>query len=538
MTPPTNAFFSSLISKKGLPLLIASFVFLLITLATLAYIAWQQNEGQQNLKSIGELQTLSQQIPLATRQASDDVRLQGKVTPLLNQADTVLATLAPTIWAQKFKALPQLSEESLSPVLSDLSDLRAAAEHALNNNYDDPDNYLYPASESLLTHTQSLGEQVQANLNKVKPFYWLALLSGLLFLTSLFFLAFQPLVASSRAFSDMEEQNKGNQDAILRLLDEMGDLADGDLTVSATVSDDMTGAIADSINYTVDSLRDLVENINSTTLQVASAAQESQASSMHLSEASGHQAEQITAVNATLTTMADSIGKVSSDANQSAEVAIQSVALATQGNEAVQKSIAGMNTIREHIQETSKRMKRLGESSQEIGEIVELINDISEQTNILSLNASIQAAMAGESGRGFAVVADEVQRLAERSGNATKQIDTLVKTIQTDTNEAISSMERSTAEVVSGAQLSQDAGTALEQIQSVSQQLATMIQSISAITKQQATAATDTSDSMNVIQEISLQTSTGTTESAASVGRLLDLVNELRTSVSGFKLPS
>ncbi len=538
MTTSSNAFFSSLVSKKGLPFLIAALVFLLITLVSLTYIAWQQSTGQKNLRAIGQLQALSQQIPLTTRQATDDLRLQSKVIPLLDQADTVLATLAPAAWAQKFKALPHLSEDELSPVSADLIDLRSAVKNAFDNPYDDPQNYLYPASESMLQHSQTLADQAHAILSKVKPLYWLALISGLLFLTSLFSLAFQPLGASTRAFGDMEEKNKNNQDAILRLLDEMGDLADGDLTVSATVSDDMTGAIADSINYTVDSLRDLVENINSTTLQVASAAQESQASSMHLSDASNHQAEQITSVNTTLTTMADSIGKVSSDASQSADVAIQSVELAAQGNQAVQKSITGMNTIREYIQETSKRMKRLGESSQEIGEIVELINDIAEQTNILSLNASIQAAMAGESGRGFAVVADEVQRLAERSGNATRQIDTLVKTIQTDTNEAISSMERSTAEVVSGAQLSQDAGTSLEQIQSVSQQLATMIQSISTITKQQATAAADTSDSMNVIQEISLQTSTGTTESAASVGRLLDLVNELRTSVSGFKLPS
>jgi twitching motility protein PilJ len=350
-------------------------------------------------------------------------------------------------------------------------------------------------------------------------------------------LGHRPIKSVKNSMDTMELQNRHNQDAILRLLDEMGDLADGDLTVSATVTEDITGAIADSINYTIDALRNLVENINSTTLQVASAAQETQATAIHLTDASDHQAQQITEVSTAITDMASSIEQVSHNASQSSDVAEQSVNLAVQGNEAVKKSIDGMDTIREQIQETSKRIKRLGESSQQIGDIVELIDDIAEQTNILSLNAAIQAAMAGEAGRGFAVVADEVQRLAERSSNATKQIDALVKTIQSDTNEAISSMERSTTEVVSGAKLSQDAGTALEQIEAVSHQLADLINNISDAARQQAQAAVSTSDSMNVIQEITMQTSTGTNESAASIGRLLELANELRTSVSGFKLP-
>jgi twitching motility protein PilJ len=335
----------------------------------------------------------------------------------------------------------------------------------------------------------------------------------------------------------METQNRHNQDAILRLLDEMGDLADGDLTASATVTEDITGAIADSVNYTIDALRNLVEQINSTTLQVASAAQETQATALHLTDASDHQAQQITEVTSAITQMAASIELVSENASQSSNVAQQSVELALQGNTAVKKAINGMDTIREQIQETSKRIKRLGESSQQIGEIVELINDIAEQTNILSLNAAIQATMAGEAGRGFAVVADEVQRLAERSSNATKQIDALVKTIQSDTSEAVSSMEQSTSEVVSGAKLSQDAGTSLAQIETVSRQLADLINSISDNAKQQAVAAVSTSESMNVIQEITMQTSTGTNESAASIGRLLELTNDLRKSVSGFKLP-
>jgi twitching motility protein PilJ len=350
-------------------------------------------------------------------------------------------------------------------------------------------------------------------------------------------LSYLPVKMAGIALEAMEFQNRHNQDAILQLLDEMGDLADGDLTASATVTEDITGAIADSVNYTIDALRDLVENINTTTLQVASAAQETQATSMHLTDASEHQAQQITEVSTAINEMAGSIEEVSQNAGQSSDVAKQSVQLAAEGNVAVKKAITGMDSIREHIQETSKRIKRLGESSQEIGDIVELINDIAEQTNILSLNAAIQATMAGEAGRGFAVVADEVQRLAERSSKATKQIEAIVRTIQSDTNEAISSMEKSTTGVVLGAKLSQDAGTSLEQIETVSNQLAALIDNISNAAKQQAKAAISTSDSMNVIQEITMQTSTGTNESAASIGRLLELTNDLRKSVSGFKLP-
>ena len=334
-----------------------------------------------------------------------------------------------------------------------------------------------------------------------------------------------------------EETNTANQEAILRLLDEMGDLADGDLTVMATVTEDITGAIADSINYAIDALRSLVSAINETTLQVSSAAQQTQATAMHLAEASDHQAQQITGASTAINEMAVSIEGVSTHASELADEARKSVDMANSGSDAVQKTINGMDSIRETIQETSKRIKRLGESSQEIGDIVELINDIAEQTNILALNAAIQAAMAGDAGRGFAVVADEVQRLAERSADATKQIEALVKGIQSDTKEAVASMEQSTAGVVSGAQLAQDAGQALEQIESVSEHLADLIRNISDSASQQANAASNISDTMNVIQEITTQTSAGTNETAASIGNLAELANELRRSVAGFKLP-
>ena len=334
-----------------------------------------------------------------------------------------------------------------------------------------------------------------------------------------------------------QAQNEQNQNAILRLLDELADLADGDLTTEATVTEDFTGAIADSINYAIDQMRGLVQAIRGTAVRVASAAQESQSTAMQLADASEHQAQEIAGASAAVNEMAVSIDQVSSNAAESTAVAERSVAIAKKGAEVVQNTIRGMDNIREQIQETSKRIKRLGESSQEIGDIVSLINDIADQTNILSLNAAIQASMAGDAGRGFAVVADEVQRLAERSSAATKQIEALVKTIQSDTNEAVISMEHTTAEVVRGARLAQDAGVALEEIENVSMSLAELIQNISNAARQQASSAAHISNTMNVIQEITSQTSSGTNATARSIGNLAEMASELRSSVAGFTLP-
>jgi twitching motility protein PilJ len=334
-----------------------------------------------------------------------------------------------------------------------------------------------------------------------------------------------------------EAENERNQTAILRLLDELADLADGDLTTTATVSEDFTGAIADSINFTIDQLRVLVSRINDTAVRVSSAAQETQGTALHLAEASDHQAQEIAGASAAVNEMAVTIDQVSANAAESAAVAERSVSIANKGAEVVQNTIQGMDNIRDQIQETSKRIKRLGESSQEIGDIVSLINDIADQTNILALNAAIQASMAGDAGRGFAVVADEVQRLAERSSAATKQIEALVKTIQTDTNEAVASMEQTTAEVVRGARLAQDAGVALEEIENVSTTLAELIQNISNAARQQASSAGHISNTMNVIQEITSQTSAGTNATARAIGHLAEMAVDLRDSVQGFKLP-
>jgi twitching motility protein PilJ len=334
----------------------------------------------------------------------------------------------------------------------------------------------------------------------------------------------------------LENDGQANQMAVLNLLDEMGDLADGDLTVRAEVRENITGAIADSINYTIDSLRDLVTGINRASEQVNTATGQAQATSVGLLSAAEKQAVQITETTEAVSNMTRSILQVSSNASQASQVAQRSLQAATQGSLAVQNTIAGMNGIREQIQETSKRIKRLGESSQEIGEIVELISDITEQTNILALNAAIQAASAGEAGRGFTVVAEEVQRLAERSSEATKQIGAIVKTIQTDTNSAVAAMEKSTEGVVEGARLSDAAGKALTEIETVSNSLARLIQSISSATEAQTEVAATVTKNMQQIQEITSQTTEGTKMTAESVGQLTKLSEELRDSVAGFKL--
>ncbi len=346
------------------------------------------------------------------------------------------------------------------------------------------------------------------------------------------------LVFNARRREDVsKKQNERNQQAILRLLDEMGDLADGDLTVTATVTEDVTGAIADSINYAIEALRSLVTTINETSAQVSTSAQETRATAMHLAESSEHQAEQIASATQSIKEMTLAIDQMSNDATESSEIAQRSVEIASKGAVSVHRTIQGMDTIREQIQDTAKRIKRLGESSQEIGDIVELIDDIADQTNILALNAAMQAAMAGEAGRGFAVVADEVQRLAERSGNATKQIEALVKTIQADTNEAVSSMESTTTGVVAGAKMSEDAGEALKEIESVSKSISERISKVAASARVQSGAAEKIDVTMNVIQEITTQTSDGTGQTAASIGNLADLADDLQRSVSGFRLP-
>jgi twitching motility protein PilJ len=330
--------------------------------------------------------------------------------------------------------------------------------------------------------------------------------------------------------------NDANQAAILRLMNELQMVAEGDLTQEATVTEDITGAIADSVNYTVEELRSLVGNVQNTATRVAQTTAQVDSTSTELLAASTEQLREIRETGRSVLDMAARINEVSVQAQESAAVARQSLLAADSGLQAVQNAIGGMNSIRDQIQETSKRIKRLGESSQEIGEITELISDITEQTNVLALNAAIQAASAGEAGRGFSVVAEEVQRLAERSADATKQISALVKAIQTDTQDAVGAMERSTQGVVEGAKLSDNAGAALSEIDRVSRRLSELIEQISSSASREAELANVVADNIQHIFAVTEQTGEGTRSTAQQVRELSRMAEELRQSVSRFKI--
>jgi twitching motility protein PilJ len=398
------------------------------------------------------------------------------------------------------------------------------------------------ASDALDAATSDLAaafnsDQYASRLGPVKLGPTLVSVLGLLTVALLLMLVFALLRGARSRAQQADQQNLRNQAAIRRLLDEMVDLSDGDLTIEATVTEDITGAIADSVNQAVEEMRTLVTTINETSVRVSASAQETRGTALRLEEASDHQRNQIEKASDTVKAMSDAMRQMADESIKSAEIAQQSVDIAAAGGSTVRRTISGMDNIREQIQETSKRIKRLGESSQEIGNIVELIEDIADQTNILALNAAMQAAMAGESGRGFAVVADEVQRLAERSANATKQIDALVKTIQADTNEAVSSMEASTSEVVGGAKLAEDAGEALQRIEQVSQEIASATQTIAGRLQQQSKEAGSINETMSVVQGITSQTSEGTEQTTQSIETLAQMAEQLRQTVARFKLP-
>src|SRR3954454_17912957 len=395
---------------------------------------------------------------------------------------------------------------------------------------------MFNDSETLLGAAESLAGGYEQLVGERRLNFVAMAVVSLLALAVLFLIGKAWIDDSRRRAEQSERQNRLNQDAIMRLLDEIGHLASGDLTVRANVTKHMNGAIADPINYTIDELRRLVAGITRAAEQVSGATHEAQTVSAELLHAAQKQATEIQGTGQAVAHMAQSMNQVSANANDSAKVAETSLSAANKGAQAVQNAIRGMNDIREQIQETSKRIKRLGESSQEIGEIVQLISDITEQTNVLALNAAIQAASAGEAGRGFTVVAEEVQRLAERSAEATKHISAIVRSIQADTQDTVTAMERSTQGVVEGTRVADMAGQALQEIGAVSKQLATLIASISNATTSQAEAAIQVAARMKDILSITNLTADGTKKTAASTQQLATLAQDLKSSVAGFKL--
>jgi twitching motility protein PilJ len=494
-------------------------------------------EFQQHVVAVGRAVnglSVNEDALAAAGGIADDAAFLRTVTDALSGAETELDV----------RALDSGSREiALVPIISYLTDVKVQIERIRNSvaNVSGLDGVY----AQLVASADELGVAFEGGgagngLPKILLTPWLPL--GLIFLAALLVVVLAVINGRASKFEktarEQVEQNERNQQAILRLLDEMGSLADGDLTVSATVTEDITGTIADSFNFAIEELRKLVATVNETAIMVDSAAKQTESTAAHMARAADNQAREINAATESVVSMAASIEEVSGNAERSSDVARHSVEVAHKGGEAVRRTIDGMNTIRETIQETSKRIKRLGESSQEIGNIVELINDIAEQTNILALNASIQASMAGEAGRGFAVVADEVQRLAERSTNATKQIEVLVRTIQADTNEAVVSMERSTTDVVGGALLAENAGAALDEIEQVSNQIASLVQNISNSARQQAASAADVTRRTTRLREISEQTGKATTATAAAISKLSELATQLRKTVAGFTLPN
>lgn len=533
---------------------------LLETAETISSLKLQQGAGAAEISAAGQLVMLTQRIAKSANEfqtmegvSPEAVFLLGKdlnsfkeiSEGLLNGSAEMRLSAArdPQVREQLETLIKQYDDTrtQASAILGNLQGLVSAREAQTSiNNDSEP---LRQQLEQLQTALQGLGGASMLQLALLTIAILTVVLSGIGIsrVQLLDSRARQQEAERHQVDARLQEQeakriNDANQAAILRLMNELQSVAEGDLTQEATVTEDITGAIADSVNYTVEELRALVGSVQNTVTRVAQTTEQVDVTSTELLAASNEQLHEIRETGKSILDMAGRINNVSAQAQESAQVARQSLQAADSGLKAVQNAIGGMNSIRDQIQDTSKRIKRLGESSQEIGEITELISDITEQTNVLALNAAIQAASAGEAGRGFSVVAEEVQRLAERSADATRQIAALVKAIQTDTQDAVAAMERSTQGVVEGARLSDSAGTALSEIDSVSRRLAELIEQISSSTSREANMANGVAENIQHIFAVTEQTGEGTRTTAQQVRELSHMAEELRQSVSRFKI--
>jgi twitching motility protein PilJ len=527
---------------------------------TISSLKLQQNAPSAEISASGQLVMLTQRIGKSANEfltmegvSPEAVFLLGKDLNSFKEIAQGLLDGSPELRLTASKD-PQ-TRERLDALLKLYEQTRGQAGAILGNlqglvSAREAQSAIIADSEPLRLQLQGLQDKLSGDSGLGALALAALILSGLLALASAAGLAYVQLQDSRKRQGVAEAQqlmaqgqeheakrvNDANQAAILRLMNELQSVAEGDLTQEATVTEDITGAIADSVNYTVEELRSLVGNVQNTATRVAQTTAAVEGTSTELLAASTEQLREIRETGQSVLDMAGRINQVSAQAQESATVARQSLVAAESGLAAVQNAIGGMNSIRDQIQDTSKRIKRLGESSQEIGEITELISDITEQTNVLALNAAIQAASAGEAGRGFSVVAEEVQRLAERSGDATKQIAALVKTIQTDTQDAVAAMERSTQGVVEGAKLSDTAGTALSDIDAVSRKLADLIEQISQSASREADSANVVAGNIQHIFAVTEQTGEGTRSTAQQVRDLSRMAEELRQSVSRFKI--
>ncbi len=486
------------------------------------------------LRRVSEvLQGGSNAVSAAENLARDQLLFEQLITALLRGNPELGVTQVRNSSALqslgKVKSLFETIKPHIKSILdssSDLFEVRGAADE------------IFLGSRDVFEQAANLKNAIaEIPQNRLWPSLTAAVIGLAVMISMVWILVYSFLSAERLQAKSAARANQKNQEAILKLLDEMSSLADGDLTVQATVTEDFTGAIADAVNFAIEQLRELVMKIKFTAQEVAGSAMATRTSTSELAKASAAQAKQVGAATNTVQKMAESFDSMAKRSSESSEVARKSVDIAHTGGKKVRETIDGMETIREKIQGTSKRIKRLGESTQEIGDIVELINGFAEQTNVLALNAAIQAASAGGAGKGFAVVADEVQQLAESATQSTRRIESLVQTIQTDTFEAVVSMEATISDVVSGARLAEDAGTALGHIERVSNDLSMLIVSISEEAHQQSANATDISKLMKSVQELSIQASEGSALAARSVEDLAELVMQLSDSVTDFKLP-